>query len=212
MPHTSHRKKAPPRRRKEVDEDGWTRVTSGPRVPQSVKIAFTDSTGGRAPKEPDSSSTLQHSSSRPAVQVCLTPCDPTVADLHQKYDKLENTWLHSDSWQSLKEQVQKTVSEDNKISTCLLFGTGSMCGLRNDWIMRHDVAILQTAIFKAVVDTIGMSSDHFSENELAKHWSQNKSKDHGQYVTLKSLATTTLTPHFSLLSRSTKFKIPQASV
>ena len=122
-----------------IDEDGWTRVTTtGKRHPAAVKSdALNVSTDLRTVPQPGSN-----------VQKVLKSFEKSIA-----------TWSGSESCTVLDNiLISKILQNDVRIDKCLIFGSGSFCGLSRGWISRHSVALQQLAIFCKVRDTIGESS------------------------------------------------------
>ena len=151
MPHTSRKKKkAPPTKREQVDEDGWTRITSPKR-----NIRNSTAVSEATPYDPHNVVPTPNESAR-----SILPPDIKLDDVIKRYETLEKRWLESESWKVLKGKIEEYVEEDatNAITTCVVLGTGTMCGLKDNWIMRHDVAIFQSAVFISVVDAIGKST------------------------------------------------------
>ena len=80
----------------------------------------------------------------------------TDEKLMNRYNIIEGRWLSSHLCEDLTKAIKKNLEgTDLKILSSILFGTGSMSGLRDGWIYRPDVALYQVAAFKTVVDTIG---------------------------------------------------------
>lgn len=135
MPHTSRKRKSIPQKRKEtVDEDGWTRIASH-HDPQKY-------------------------GTRPSDQTRIDPHrvadGMTTEKLSERYDLIEKKWRASESCKRLIRAIGEAMQVNTlQVNSCLCFGTGSMSGLRHDWIQRHDVALYQIAAFKTAVDTIG---------------------------------------------------------
>ncbi|EXJ92705.1 hypothetical protein A1O3_01257 [Capronia epimyces CBS 606.96] len=160
MPHTSRKKKAIHRKRKEVvDEEGWTRVTStssapgvSPRpaagVPEGI---FQSSLGDRTVVK--------------AQDAALRPMNPvkgtTVETMRVQYDKIEAKWLESDFCRTFREILRRsTAGAERTFSNCVVFGSGSFCGDEIHWIDRHESAFYQIAAFKTAADTIGQIQGH----------------------------------------------------
>lgn len=154
MPHTSHRKKhGNDRKRTEVlDDEGWTRITTkrlSKMTPQSHNVTAREYSPSRDPVE------------EPYVDLvtlpakCEVPFTASVADISQRYEKVKSLWLLSDSFTALQAALLRQLETASKIPTCALFGAGSYCGLRQGWIERHEVALVQTAVFTSAVDLIG---------------------------------------------------------
>lgn len=81
----------------------------------------------------------------------------TEEKLMDRYKVLEKKWLESDSCKQLSKVIREAVERIQvKIKICVCFGTGTMSGVKDEWIMRHDVALTQIAVFKSGVDMIGI--------------------------------------------------------
>lgn len=155
MPHTSRRKKhGNDRKRTEViDDEGWTRVTT-----RSMAKMMTPQNHTVPARE--------YSPSRDSVtEPCIggvtypgkyeVPSTASVADITQRYKKVKRHWSLSNSFTALQAALSRHLETGPKIETCTLFGAGSYCGLRSAWIERHEVALVQTAVFMSAVDLIG---------------------------------------------------------
>jgi hypothetical protein len=155
MPHTSHKRKGLPRKRQEVqDDEGWTRITSSNTAPRASasnanttgsEIVFTWCFNGKQVTK--------------ASGAALRPMKPlrgtTVQSMQEQYDKISTKWLESEMHHSLQDILTRRVlTEDNKITNCVIFGSGSLCGDAIHWLDRHESAYYQIAAFKSAVDTI----------------------------------------------------------
>lgn len=154
MPHTSRRRKhGNDRKRTEViDDEGWTRVTTR-------SMAKMNPQNHTVPAR-------EYSHSRDSVtEPCIglvrypgkyeLPSTASVADITQRYEKVKRHWSLSDSFTALQAALSRHLESGPNIETCTLFGAGSYCGLRSAWIERHEVALVQTAVFMSAVDLIG---------------------------------------------------------
>lgn len=154
MPHTNRKKKhGNDRKRTEVlDHEGWTRITTKGQckmTPQSHTTAVLESSpSGDALKEPCLGLSTDSGKSE-------LPSTASVADISQRYEKAKRFWLLSDSFTSLQAALGGHLETAPSIETCTLFGAGSYCGLRQGWIERHEVALVQTAVFMSTIDLIG---------------------------------------------------------
>lgn len=137
MPHTSHKKKqARSKRQKVVGEDGWTRITSN--RPQDLPV-------------------IRRSQAAMVIDVHEAPEGLVQSDIHAKYVEMEKKWTASESWKSMANILKtRVIAPDTRIDACVLFGSGTFTGLRDGWINRSHVAFCQLAVFKVVVDLIGM--------------------------------------------------------
>ena len=76
--------------------------------------------------------------------------------LIDRYQIIEGRWLLSALCKDLTKAVEESFEwKQFKITSAVLFGTGSMSGLREGWIYRPDVAFYQVAAFQTVIGTIG---------------------------------------------------------
>lgn len=147
MPHTNRRKKTAPIKRLEVTgDDGWTRVTT------------TDSQRrGSKPTGCSASLLPRHETGWKTVPETRA----TVETVKQEYEKVREQWSTSDSCKTLASLLQeKVLPEDVDIDSCLIFGSGSFCGLRQGWISRKHSAMCQLAVLKGMQSTIGWSSQY----------------------------------------------------
>jgi beta-xylosidase len=156
MPHTSSRKKRNTinsnKRAEVVDDEGWTRVTT---KAQSNSGATSHVVSGRY-YNPSNPSLKEPTESVPGpTEPLQAPPDATVEAVKVAYEKLRKMWLASDSYKDLHAAIDAHLNPARKLQHCLLFGSGSFCGMREGWIGRHDVALIQTAIFNSTVDIIG---------------------------------------------------------
>jgi len=144
MPHTSRRKRNTPTKRVEVtDDNGWTRVT-------------TTNQERRRPTAIENSAILLQ------AQECGWKTTPekgaTVEKLKQDYKRVQTQWIESDSCKALVALMQdKVLPEDAEWDRCLIFGSGSFCGLRQGWILRKHTSMCQLAVLQTLQSTIGKS-------------------------------------------------------
>ena len=142
MPHTSRRKRNTPTKRVEVtDDNGWTRVT-------------TTNQERRRPTAIENSAILLQ------AQECGWKTTPekgaTVKKLKQDYKRVQTQWIESDSCKALVALMQdKVLPEDTEWDRCLIFGSGSFCGLRQGWILRKHTSMCQLAVLQTLQSTIG---------------------------------------------------------
>ncbi|KAI1622418.1 hypothetical protein EDD37DRAFT_473561 [Exophiala viscosa] len=154
MPHTSHKKRGLPKKRQEVlDDEGWTRVTSShttPRAPvpstsaDGSEIVFTWTFDG-----PQVTKTCG-SAIRPMKPLPGT----TLQSMQTQYTRIATRWLESEMYHSLKDILTRRILTSEKMTKCVLFGSGSLCGDELHWLDRHESAYYQLAAFKSVVDII----------------------------------------------------------
>lgn len=141
MPRASQRKKKHPiaKRVEITDEDGWTRVTSSNRDQQ-----FPNRIG--LPEALDESSAW-----------ITTPEDGiTIERLQDEYAKVERGWRESESSTILKTLFRDRILKgDLQIDKCIIFGSGSFCGLRQGWISLRTAAMVQLAALKDMQNIIG---------------------------------------------------------
>ena len=151
-----------------VDEDGWTRVSRQDRkaVEKSTELRASfqkehEIKQGRRP--PPRATSGSNRMRRPNL---VTPWNRNldiVDQLRERYKEIERKWLMSDSSRRLFTILERELLFSRAIvSSCVCFGTGTFCGFINDWIARQDVALVQIAVFKTVVDFIGLSNVHRS--------------------------------------------------
>lgn len=158
MPHTSRRKKKSdrPKRVEVTDEEGWTRITTN--------------TAQNAQKQMQSVSGRDYRPSTGTLKEPYTDWEPmedprsdappeaNIRSIQSNFDRANKLWQSSDSHQALRAALTSRVDKDFKILHCTIFGSGTLCGYKKGWIARHDVALVQTAIFLSVVDAIGTFS------------------------------------------------------
>lgn len=154
MPHTSSKKKRNDgRKRAEVtDDDGWTRVTT--------KFQANDCLEPHAVNGHDYSPS-RNPSQEPYGHPIVTPgrleAPPgaSVKTITQNYEKAKKLWLASKSFTALQSALRSRLDPARKIRSCTIFGSGSFCGLRQGWIGRHEVALIQIAVFASAIEIIG---------------------------------------------------------
>jgi hypothetical protein len=154
MPHTSHKKKKSTNKRQLIlDEDGWTKVTSSPSVLKSSGVTKNQPPYDDQPVDAPRVRYTQYDSRE-------TPVAPgaTLSKVQQRFEHLNERWSRSQACHSLRHEVEARVKHREElgqaIDNCIVFGTGTMCGVFAGWTERHDVALIQIAVFKTVADTI----------------------------------------------------------
>lgn len=161
MPHTQ--RITSPRKREVSGEDGWTRIISPQRKRKTQKPAA---------KNPRTSDTyydpIQLDRTTNGIEKTRLEQPLTTEHVSTRFEKNEKIWLQSESWSVLKDALQRSLEKTQPIKRCIIFGSGSFCGHRDNWIERFDVGLSQLAAFKAVVDTIGMSANSI-ELKTANH-------------------------------------------
>jgi hypothetical protein len=82
----------------------------------------------------------------------------TLLKVQQRFQDLNERWLKSQACLCLRHEVEERVRQRRDLGQvvdhCIVFGTGTMSGVKAGWTERHDVALTQTAIFKTVANTI----------------------------------------------------------
>lgn len=79
----------------------------------------------------------------------------TTTSMRAQFDKIETKWRQTDLCKAFKDVLAKRIAEaESKISHCILFGSGSLCGDEVHWIDRHESAYYQVAAFKTAIETI----------------------------------------------------------
>ena len=151
MPHTG--RVSSPRKREVAGEDGWTRIFSPQRKRKTPKPPAKGFSVSATPDDPIEIDRTTNGTEKTR----LGPV--TVEHVSARFEKNEKIWLQSESWSALKGALQRSLQKNQPIKRCIMFGSGSFCGYRDNWIDRFDVALSQLAAFKAVLDTIGMSAD-----------------------------------------------------
>ena len=151
MPHTSHKKKATPRKRQNVvDQDGWTRVTSKPPILPHQYSSEVDMRPLTKEEVKDKWKPLA-----PAP-------DASLEELRGKYLTIEKAWKRTGSYKLLTKLLRAKLNQwGYHIDKCVLFGSGSFSGLREGWIDRSHVALFQLAVFISIVDFIGKLNREF---------------------------------------------------
>lgn len=148
MPHTSHKKKNAAKKRKEVvDEEGWTRITSSTSVARTVAQTPNGVEGVGIKSRFNTAGT---NSLRPMSPVKGT----TPETIRAQFNGVQARWLETELCKALQEVLTAVVRNGNKITRCVMFGSGSFCGDEVHWIDRHESAYNQLAAFKTAVDTI----------------------------------------------------------
>ena len=127
-----------------VDDDGWTRISRQDRRAASSSITH------KAPVRSARDLLDRNWSFRPPLP---PPLFYTIDYVRQRYEEIERKWLISESSRRLVKMFeQEVLPSQGNISSCVLLGTGTFCGSTP----RHDVALLQAAVFKTVLDVIGL--------------------------------------------------------
>ncbi|ETN40527.1 uncharacterized protein HMPREF1541_04804 [Cyphellophora europaea CBS 101466] len=167
MPHTSRRKKQNDRvkRTEVVGNDGWTRITTTAQLkaqqgpPHTTVQTHSAAEGTLNEPFKDIDFDLQSERTYPSADV-------SIDTIMKKFDKAKNQWLASPSCAALQTAIGEHLDRSRTVDNCTIFGSGSYCGLRQGWIERFEVALVQTAIFLSVVDTIGKARS--SSNSIKK--------------------------------------------
>ena len=147
MPHTSHRKRRGNQNKRQeiLGEDGWTRVT---------KAAAEPNTQGAVHWVGAGTDILTDISSRTTVPMVPVK-GSSLESMQAKYSRVEATWLETELCKKLSQILtDRALTGANKISTCVLLGSGSFCGDAIHWVDRHETAYFQLAAFKTAVGTI----------------------------------------------------------
>ena len=152
MPHT--KPVSSPRKREVAGEDGWTRIISPQRKRKTPKPPAKDFSVSATPYDP-----IQIDRTTNGMEKTRLEQPITVELVRARFEKNENIWLQSESWSALKDALLRSLEKTRPIKRCIIFGSGSFCGHRENWIERFDVGLSQLAAFKAVVETIGMSAN-----------------------------------------------------
>ncbi len=187
MPHTSHN--SLPRKREIAGEDGWTRIISPKRNNKTSKLSTRDANISTTPYAPIQTDRTTSGTEKTRI---IGDRLLTVEQVNTRFEKNEKIWLQSGSWSVLKEVLQTYLSKSRPVRRCIIFGSGSFCGYRHNWIERWDVGFIQLAVFKAVADTVGKLASR-NELGLADHVFQSKpTVACDPCATPRSRATTTL--------------------
>lgn len=161
MPHTSRKKRSAPNKRQEVvDDDGWTRITSSHSSNTAARLVVADTADPGA-----SGMTFKwHVGDRSVVKgrekEALQPMQPTpgtsLESMQAQYRRIEAKWLETALCGRLVEVLNERIlnAEEENISLCVMFGSGSLCGDALHWVDRHESTYYQVAAFKSVVDAI----------------------------------------------------------
>lgn len=168
MPHTSRKKKQPPKKRREIlDEDGWTHVTSqaAPPWPLEPFAAQMSTQGYEAYTLKLGKGGEDEDEDKGEDCITLWPITPSLAEpsmtdekLLERYRSVEKSWMASESCHALTNTLRaQALTAVGPVRTCVCLGTGSFSGLRDGWIARHEVALYQLAAFKTVINTMGRS-------------------------------------------------------
>lgn len=97
------------------------------------------------------------------------PEEQMVPNLMARYQVIEKDWRASNAHSDLLKRLRsRPINVEHKIINCVCFGTGTFSGLRRGEAFADDnkngikedagqkVALYQIAIFKSIVDGIGM--------------------------------------------------------
>ena len=158
MPHTSHKKGRSPGKREVVGDDGWVKIMPNRSSSKTSKAYSTKvSTTGPILQQP-TSDTLPAGGPLEAQRLSSISLDV----LKEKVTNMEKMWEQTECHKVLKAAVKTYLSNENhaSIETCIMFGGGSLCGVRDGFIERHGTSILQLAVFQTVVNTISMFALH----------------------------------------------------
>lgn len=138
MPHSSRKKKPTASKRREITgEDGWTRVTKG-LSSRLQSLSLVEGSG--------------HNETVPSK-------GSTIEKLIIKYESIETLWLASESCKILVALLEDRVFTDGlQIDCCVMYGSGSFCGLVREEVERRAVALCQLAVFKTLQRSMGRSS------------------------------------------------------
>jgi hypothetical protein len=167
MPHTS-RKKKPAQRPKRVeieDEYGWTHVGLSDAFKRLENKPVVTGAGYRAsdpaPEIPYNkyNFTLGPSEIIPGV---------TLESTQRSLKKHETKWLSSPAYVALKKSLTQCFRADREIKNAVIFGSSTMTGTVNGWIMRHDVSLTQMAVFKSAVAVLGRSRSRITATRTDK--------------------------------------------
>lgn len=146
MPHTSRGKKKFERSKRQevVAEDGWTRVVnSTAKGLGNLNLLSSSQTAKCDTAQTDNTITKTD-----------IPPDATLKKLVERLSRLDEQWLGSESYEAAVATFFEHLEEEKKITKCIFLGSGTFCGYRSGWIGRHDVALLQLAVFLSQVEAI----------------------------------------------------------
>ncbi|KAJ9603964.1 hypothetical protein H2200_011486 [Cladophialophora chaetospira] len=152
MPHTSHRnKKGKQNKRQEIlDGDGWTRISSTGRLYKTTSDPITNGVVHGLGEVTDT-----FMNRLPPIRPMLAAKGSSLESMRAQYSKVEAIWLETELCRKLKQTlVERALTGADKISTCVLLGSGSFCGDAIHWMNRHEVAYFQLAALKTAVNTI----------------------------------------------------------
>ncbi|EXJ56238.1 uncharacterized protein A1O5_12694 [Cladophialophora psammophila CBS 110553] len=161
MPHTSRKKKSLHSKRREIlDDDGWTRITSGFSAPPTIQTPPTDSES-----EQDSNWTAGGDATielSPPISLPMSAAKgSTLETMRAQFAGLEARWQETNLCKMLEQTVtDKILTGKCKVSNCAVFGTGSFCGDAVHWIDRHESAYFQLAAFRTVVKAMERMQAH----------------------------------------------------
>ncbi|EAS31264.3 uncharacterized protein CIMG_06743 [Coccidioides immitis RS] len=127
----------PARRRKVVDNDGWTHITSTKK------------------------SSSRHRPPQPKDQLAPAeiPDGLTFEKLKDKYDWHKQQWMESHSWTVLKGLLEQEIARvSGKIRNCVCFGLGSPSGFsRGGWVDRRSISMFQLAALELTVELLSQA-------------------------------------------------------
>lgn len=161
MPNASrkHRKKFIHSRRIEVtDEDGWTHVSNTHSVPRSSTVASRKvMTDGAADAEDVPNNNDTSTATRPLLAPSEPPPKLNLTELRKQFNTHLETWESSQTWQHLKNALQKDVLGQSQpaIENVVCIGLGSPSGfVQGGWVDRRSVAMYQLAALTAIIDCV----------------------------------------------------------
>jgi hypothetical protein len=154
MPHTS-RKKKPSQRPKRIeveDEDGWTHVGLSDAFKRLQNKPVVTGAGYNpsdpAPENPYNERTL-------ITGTCEIVPGTSLESVKSALKKYENQWLASPAYKALEVSLKQCYRADREVKHAIIFGSSTMTGTVGGWIMRHDVALTQMAVFRSAVAILG---------------------------------------------------------
>ena len=170
MPHTSHRKKkGTQNKRQEIGgQDGWIHVSSNTQSRTGTATAFTPETGHALGTDE-----LRNSLNLWPKDVPMFPAKgSTLESMRERFSKVEKRWLEMEHCKKLEDVLTSKILIDDapKISSCVVFGTGSFCGDAIHWVDRQEIAYFQLAAFRTVVSAIERVQGHHVPAHAQEPW------------------------------------------
>lgn len=178
MPHTSRNKRPVKHQKRQqvTSDDGWTHVTNSGnarRVIRSTVHAHEDQGSLSQHRTVDKDQEIRDS--EPTLGPAEAPAQLTLSELESQYEAYRQQWIQSDSWNSLRTDLNARVlgtqdaaqadeslheseskyTKEAPVDAIVCIGLGSLSGfLRGGWTDRRSVSMYQLAALQSIKDHI----------------------------------------------------------